>query len=93
MKKTKQVPKFKSIEEMANFWDTHSTADYPDFWEPVKDVKFSKNLVSVYEEKEIITFDSETVKAIKKVARKKGIGTSTAANLLIKEHLSEMKMI
>lgn len=93
MKKTKTVPKFKSIQEEAEFWDTHSTEDYPDYWEPVTDLKFSKNLISVYEDKEIITLDSETVKAVKKVAKKKGLGTSTAANLLIKEHLSEMKVI
>lgn len=47
MKKVKEVPKFKSIEE-AEFWDTHSTEDFPDYWQPVTDVKFSKNLVSVY---------------------------------------------
>ncbi|OGE16495.1 hypothetical protein A2769_02360 [Candidatus Daviesbacteria bacterium RIFCSPHIGHO2_01_FULL_37_27] len=93
MKKTRTVPKFKSIQEEAEFWDTHSTEDFPDFWEPVTDMKFSKNLVSVFEDKEIITLDSEIVKAVKKMARKKGIDTSNAANLLIREHLSEMKVI
>ena len=93
MKKIKKVPKFKNIEEMANFWDTHSTADYPDFWEPVTDIKFSKNLVSVYEGKEIITLDDDTAKAVKKVAKKKGIKTSVAAQMLIRERLSELKII
>lgn len=79
MKKIKKVPKFKTIEEIANFWDTHSTADYPDFWKPV------------YEE--IITLDEDTVKAVKKVAKKKGLRTETAARMLIRERLSEMKII
>lgn len=30
-KKLKPIPKFKSEEEEANFWDTHDTTDYFDF--------------------------------------------------------------
>lgn len=93
MKKIKEVPKFKSIEEEAEFWDTHSTADYPDYWEPVTDIKFSKNLISVYEGKEIITLDSGIEKAVKKVAKKKGIKTSAAAEMLIRERLSQLRAI
>ncbi|KKR47746.1 MAG: hypothetical protein UT84_C0057G0008 [Candidatus Curtissbacteria bacterium GW2011_GWA1_40_16] len=37
MKKNKlPIPEFKSIEEMANFWDTHDTEDYQ--WEPAPEV-------------------------------------------------------
>lgn len=101
MKKTKTVPKFKSIEEMANFWDTHSTADYPDYWEPVTDIKFSKNLKSVYiggakppKSKVIqMRLDEETISAMEKVARQKGVGTSTAGRILLRERLSQMRVI
>ena len=101
MKKTKTVPKFKSVEEMADFWDTHSTADYPDFWKPVTDIKFSKNLKSIYlngtkppKSKVVqMRLDKETISAMEKVARQKGIGTSTAARMLIRERLSQMKVI
>jgi len=48
-KKTQTVPEFKSIEEEANFWDTHSSEDFPDYWEPAPEVKFSKNLKSIYQ--------------------------------------------
>lgn len=93
MKKIKTVPKFKSIQEIADFWDTHSTADYPDFWQPVTDVKFSKNLVSVYKKVVPIRLDEETVTAVKRVARQKGIGLSTTARMLIRERLSQLKII
>lgn len=93
MKKTKTVPKFKSIQEMADFWDTHSTADYPDFWQPTPDVKFSKNLVSVYKKVMPIRLDEETVAAVKRVAKQKGIGTSTTVRMLIRERLSQLKVI
>ena len=93
MKRTKKVPKFKSIKEMADFWDTHSTADYPDYWEPVTDIKFSKNLVSVYKKVVPIRLDEKTKKAIEKVAEAKGIGTSTAARMLIRERLAQLNIL
>ena len=99
MKKTKEVPKFKSIEEMADFWDTHDTEDYQ--WEPVTDIKFSKNLKSVYlngaePPKNAIVqmrLDEETISAMKKVARQKGVGTSTAARMLIRERLAQLNIL
>lgn len=95
MKKIKDVPKFKSIEEEAAFWDTHSTEDYPDYWQPVSDIKFAKNLTSVYETKKVvpIRLDEQTKKGIEKVAKQKGIGTSTAARMLIRERLSDLNII
>lgn len=100
MSKSKlQIPDFKSLQEMAEFWDTHDTEDYK--WEEVKDVKFSKNLKSVYlngaksPKSKIVQMrlDKETISAMEKVARQKGVGTSTAARMLLREHLSEMKVI
>jgi hypothetical protein len=35
--KDKQMPEFKSYEEMANFWDTHSLAA---FWNQTEPAKF-----------------------------------------------------
>lgn len=93
MKKIKEVPKFKSIQEEAEFWDTHSTEDYPDYWEPVTDIKFSKNLVSVFKKVVPIRLDEKTKKAVEKVASAKGIGTSTAARMLIRERLAELNII
>lgn len=92
MKKFKLlIPEFKSIEEMANFWDTHDTEDYQ--WEPAPDVKFSKNLKSIYQKVIPIRLDEQTKKAIEKVAKEKGIGISTTARMLIRERLHELKAI
>lgn len=92
-KKLQTVPKFKSIEEEANFWDTHSTADFPNYWEPAPDVKFSKNLKSIYQKVVPIRLDDQTKKAIEKVAKQKGIGISTTARMLIRERLLQLKAI
>lgn len=101
MKKKLEVPKFKSIEEEAEFWDTHDSEDYPDYWEPVTDIRFSKNLKSVYiggtkpPKSKIVQMrlDEETISAMEKVARQKGVGTSTAARMLIRDRLSQLKII
>ena len=91
MKKKLAIPEFKSIAEEAKFWDTHDSEDYQ--WEPAPDVKFSKSLVSVYKKVMPVRLDEGTVEAVKKVARQKGIGTSTTIRMLIRERLSQMKMI
>ncbi len=90
-KKKLLIPDFKSIEEEANFWDTHDSEDYQ--WEKVKDVKFSKNLTSIYKKVVPIRLDEKTKKAIEKVAHAKGIGTSTAARMLIRERLAELNIL
>jgi hypothetical protein len=94
MKKTKVVPIFKSIEEEAEFWDTHSTEDFPDYWQEAHDVKFSKNLKSIYTSNVLpIRLDEKIKRAIEKVARKKGIKSSDAASILIQERLMELKVV
>ncbi|OGM30450.1 hypothetical protein A2630_01880 [Candidatus Woesebacteria bacterium RIFCSPHIGHO2_01_FULL_44_10] len=93
MSKTKSVPKFKSIQEEARFWDTHSTEDFPDYWEEAPDIKFSKNLKSIYKQVVPIRLDTQTTNAVKKVAEIKGIGLSTAARMLLRERLHEMEML
>lgn len=92
-KKKLLIPNFKSIEEEANFWDTHDSGDYQ--WETVKDIKFSKDLKSVFNFKKVvpIRLDNGTISAVEKVANAKGIGTSTAARMLIRERLAELNII
>lgn len=94
MKKIKTVPIFKSIEEEAEFWDTHSTEDFPGYWQDAPDVKFSKNLKSVYISNVLpIRLDEKIKKAVEKVARRKGVKTSDAASILIQERLMQLKVV
>lgn len=42
----KKIPKFKSEEEEARFWDTHSPLDYPDEFVDIKEpFKFDPALI------------------------------------------------
>jgi hypothetical protein len=41
-----RVPVFKTVQEAAEFWDTHSTAEFEGEWEPA-DLQFAPNWRSV----------------------------------------------
>ena len=83
MKKSK-IPKFKSEEEEARFWDTHDTTEFLDELKEVRNVKFvkpRKRLISV-------RMDDRQIQSLKQVAETKGIGYLTLIRLWIMERLS-----
>lgn len=79
-----RIPDFKSREEMAEWFDTHDTADYEDEFKPVK-VRFAKNL----SEGITIRLDPKTLQALREQAKEKGIGPSTLARMWVLEHLRQ----
>ncbi|MSQ14786.1 MAG: hypothetical protein EXR50_02860 [Dehalococcoidia bacterium] len=83
---TSRIPEFKSIEEEAEFWDTHDTTDFEDEFKPVK-VRFAKNL----SESINIRFDPQTLAELRKLAHEKGVGPTTLARMWIMEHLKREK--
>jgi hypothetical protein len=80
----KPVPEFRSREEEAAFWDTHSLADYWDEFTPVK-VRFAKNL----SEPLTVRLDPETLAELRSRAKAKGVGPTTLARMWLLEHLQQ----
>ena len=82
-KKTK-IPKFRSFEEEARFWDTHDTTEFLEQFQPAK-LKFPKprkKLVSMrLPESEIL--------GLKQVAARKGIGYLTLIRIWVTERFFE----
>ncbi len=76
------IPKFASLEEEAEFWDTHDMGDYWDELKPAK-VKFAKNLSQGI----TIRFDLETLRELRMYAHEMGIGPTTLARMWILERL------
>ena len=74
---------FKSIEEAAEFWDTHSLADYEDLQ---TDVEFEVELKSA---KNYFSVEKKLSDTIGNLARIKGILPETLVNLWLKEKLQE----
>ena len=74
---------FKNIEAAAEFWDTHSLADYEDLQE---DAEFDVELKS---EKNYFAVEKELSYNIDKLAHLKGILPETLVNLWLKEKVLE----
>lgn len=75
--------KFKNIEEAAEFWDTHSLADYEDLQQ---EVNFEVELKS---EKNYFAVEQNLSDIIDKLARSKGVLPETLINLWLKEKVLE----
>jgi len=80
----KELPRFPSAEEEAEFWETHSVADYWDQMEPAKVVSGGprKKLIS-------IRLDPAYIDQIKRIASRKGIPYQTLIQMWLAEKLAE----
>ena len=83
-----RIPAFKTIEEEAEFWDTHDSSEFDDEFETVTDVRFVRS-----KRKQPITvrLDQDTVAALRRQAHRRGIGTSTLARLWITERVRDLE--
>ena len=81
-KKPKKIPRFRSREEEAEFWDTHSPLDYGE-WKEVKRFKVAQPLVHVL----AVRLDAKTITKLGDIGRKKGVGASTLARMWLLERL------
>ncbi|MDP1722292.1 MAG: CopG family antitoxin [Candidatus Gottesmanbacteria bacterium] len=80
------IPHFKSYFEEAEFWDSHSFADYWDTW---KDVDIVFDLDSPREESLIVRLQKSFKHALAKTAMRKGLNVSTLARMWLMEKLQE----
>jgi CopG antitoxin of type II toxin-antitoxin system len=83
-RKKSRIPEFKSREEEAKFWDTHSIADYRDELKRVR-VRVAKNL----SEGLTVQFDPQTLEQLRTRARRKGIGPTQLVRMWVMERLEE----
>src|SRR6266511_6187450 len=82
-----RIPDFKTIEEAAEFWDTHDSTEFEDEWEPVEgELRF---IVVKPGPKKSLTLHlpEETLAALKKRAGELGVRPSALARLWIYERL------
>lgn len=79
--KGKPIPKFKSYEEEASFWDTHSPLDYG-IWKEVK-LEVAKPLVHILG----VRLDARTIDRLTQLGSEIGIGPSTLVRMWVMEKL------
>lgn len=83
-KKIDKIPNFKSYKEEAEFWDTHSLADYWDEWE---DVNIEVNLYQPKNKTLVVRLQEQLLDKLERLAKRKGVSLSTFARILLSERL------
>ena len=81
-RKQSRIPPFGSIEEAAEFWDTHDSADFEDEFEPVE-FEISPDIHSVFVVE--IEFDRAAWDRLRDFARERGVPLADLARQWVLE--------
>jgi hypothetical protein len=76
------ISKARSLEEIADFWDTHSLADY---WDQTHEVTFEVRA----QRRRRITLDPDVYAQVEAQAHTRGLSPETLVNLWLQERLQE----
>lgn len=80
-----QIPEqFDTIEEAAEFWDSHDLADY---WDLTEEVEFEVNL---QRRRYLVALDPELAEKLAAAAHQRGLSTETLVNLWLSERLQQV---
>ncbi|MDP3973988.1 MAG: CopG family antitoxin [Candidatus Daviesbacteria bacterium] len=84
-RKKSRIPRFKSYEEEATWWDTHDTTEFEDEFKPVK-LEFAKPLEHILG----VRMDGKTLTQLTELGSEMGIGPSTLVRMWIMEKLKSI---
>lgn len=89
-RKKKKLPDFEkmSLEEIANFWETHDSADY---WDQMEDVTEQVSFKRSAGKTVSVRIAQEELKQLKRLAAKRGLGYTTLIRSWIEEKLHELE--
>jgi len=79
------ISKAASYEEMAAFWDTHSTADYDDQTYEV-DMTFASTAFG-----NLVAIETELMRELRKLARQQRISPETLINVWLQQYVDQAK--
>lgn len=74
---------FKTIDELISFWETHSTADYPEAFREIK------GKVNLKHRRYLIALQPRLLKQVTRKAEAEGVSPETLINVWITEKLHE----
>lgn len=86
-KKISKIPKFKSIPEEAEFWDTHDVTDFIDELTPVK---MKVTLGQPKEQTLTVRLQAKLKQQLGQIAEDMGVNTSTLARMWIVEKIKQI---
>jgi hypothetical protein len=81
-----RIPSFATIEEEAEFWDTHDVMDFEDELEPIEDlvigpIRTSRGL--------IVRFSGDVLERMERIAALKGTSPSSMARMWIEQGIEQ----
>ena len=79
--KTETVPKTDSIQELAQFWDTHDLTDFEEQMEEVSEPVFEPATVIS------LNLESEEAKAVRRIAKAEGIADAELIREWVREKI------
>ena len=79
---TTKIPQTDSIEELAQFWDTHDLTDFEDQLEEVTEAVFERKSVLQ------IRLQSKEANAVKRIARAQGVADEELVRQWVVERLA-----
>ena len=82
----KQIPTFTNYEDIAEFWETHSLADYWDQTEPA-----TFEVTPEARRRYLVAVDREVLVRVQRLARVRGISSESLVNLLLEQRLREVE--
>lgn len=82
----KTIPEMSGYEEIANFWDTHSLADY---WEQTEPADFEIDPSA--RRRYLVALDPELLQRVRKVAHSRGLSTESLINLLLEQRIRQLE--
>ena len=86
MAENKRIPDMSDYDQIAEFWETHSLADYWDQTEPAE-FEISPDARRRY----LVAVDPDVLRRIQRVARTRGLSTESLVNLLLEQRLREVE--
>ena len=86
-KEREPIPDFDTLDDIAKFWDTHSTADYDDL---THEVQFEVKLHRSLENDGTITLLPNLSKTLRELARAQGVSVETLVNVWLTEKALEL---
>jgi hypothetical protein len=78
------ISKARTLEEIADFWDTHSLADYED---QTYEVEMTFDPAA---RRAVVNIDPELMEELRRIARERKVSTQTLVNLWLRQRTDQL---
>jgi hypothetical protein len=81
--KSKTLPKFESLDELVEFFDTHDMGEY---WDEMPEASFD---INIKKRKHLVAIDEEIIPKLNEIAKSKEVSSEKLINSWLKEKISK----